>query len=512
LLPPHLEGDTVRHDSSLPREFDELKRRTDAQGRGYAFEAFIGKMFQAEHFRVERKSRGTRQIDLFATLGNEVYLVETKWRKGRVNINDVESLFTRLESKPSSVIGLLVSYSGFTAQVRDKVREKSHRPVLLVSGRELEGALGWRCNFIVLLRQKKEALLIHREVLLDAEPKRRIKKRRTMLDDLPRSDTKLLFPDGRRSHWWASNGDFGKFAFVAEMPDIDWVPTGGFGVTADIVIPLDDQDDFLELLHQLAEMNWMTGHGTWSIQQATVNWHGFGAQALGEALVAWKERYKGLETHHTEELCYFEEIDDGFYTLTAAITADDLRIVWQAELSFQLVGIPLDLMPLRELCDRLGVRERIHFRPRSEKSVERSHPPRNAKRRSVTPIGFVVSSPDSGIGEDSKWVSGIVVENPFRRKRGSEEEWIPDMLGDSQYLICSLRSWHQVDTIKSVYEFWEFESAWSSDALIVRAIADWADDQDKGTPTLSLRAKSFTAKHEEVEFVQSDASDAHQSS
>lgn len=165
----------MRHDSSLPREFDELKRRTDAQGRGYAFEAFIGKMFQAEHFRVERKSRGTRQIDLFATLGNEVYLVETKWRKGHVNINDVESLFTRLESKHSSVIGLLVSYSGFTAQVRDKVREKSHRPVLLVSGRELEGALGWRGNFIVLLRQKKEALLIHREVLLDAEPKRRIK-------------------------------------------------------------------------------------------------------------------------------------------------------------------------------------------------------------------------------------------------------------------------------------------------------------------------------------------------
>jgi hypothetical protein len=50
------------------------------------------------------------------------------------------------------------------------------------------------------------------------------------------------------------------------------------------------------------------------------------------------------------------------------------------------------------------------------------------------------------------------------------------MLSDSEYLICRLRNWHLVDNPKSRYELWEFESAWTSDALIVRPLADWPDE------------------------------------
>ena len=76
----------MRDSSALPKEFESLKQRTDAHRRGYDFQPFVGRIFQAKHFRVEKKPRAAkpRQVDLFATRGDEVYLIETKWRKDRI--------------------------------------------------------------------------------------------------------------------------------------------------------------------------------------------------------------------------------------------------------------------------------------------------------------------------------------------------------------------------------------------------------------------------------------------
>jgi hypothetical protein len=476
----------MRDSSPLPREFALLKQRTDAIKRGFDFESFVGRMFHAKNFRVEKKARTAkpRQVDLFATRGNEVYLIETKWRKDSANINDVDALFTRLEAVQSSVTGILVSYAGFTDQVVAQVKQKANRPILLLSGLEIENTLGWSGDFLKLLRDKKEALLVHREVLLDSEPKRKDKAPKIKPSDLPPSRTEFLYPDGLRSSWFTSGGGFGMFTFVPEMPDIDWVTAGGSGVSIDIAVSVDGQNGLLEVIHQMAEMGWVSTNGSWSIQQATANWHGFGTKALCEALQGWAKRYEGLETHHSEEVCYFDEIDDGFYTLTASISADKRRSIWHAELSFQLVGIPLDTKPMQELCKQFGIHERINFRPRNEKSVNRSRPPRNAKRRQVKPIAFVVASPDPEMLGDEEWIVGIVIKNPFIVKEGSKRKpwpkWAPDMLRDSQYLICSLRSWHQVASIgKYRYEFWDIESSWTSDALLVRALTDWREDDDE---------------------------------
>lgn len=473
----------MRDSSALPKEFESLKHQINPHRRGYDFQPFVGRLFQAQHFKVEKKPRAAkpRQVDLFASRGTEVYLIETKWRVDPANIDDIDSLITRLAAVPSSVTGILVSYMGFTKEVVAQVKNKSDRPVLLVSGLEIENALGWSGNFLKLLHDKKQALLVNREVLLDDAPKGRSSIKKVKASDLPSSATEFLYPDGHRSSSFTSGGGFGMFTFVPEMPDIDWVSAGGSGVSVDIEVSVDGQNGLLEVIHQMAEMGWVSTNGSWSIQQATANWHGFGTQTLCDALQSWATRYEGLETHHSEELCYFDEIEDGFYTLTASISADKRRSIWHAELSFQLVGIPLDLNPLRELCDRLGVHERIHFRPRGELSVDRGHPKRGGtKLRAVVPVAFVVASPDSEILGDSEWVIGIVVKNPFRLRHGSKSKtmptWIPHMLSDTQYLVCGLRSWHAVDSHKSAYDLWMIESAWTSDALIVRAIADWRSD------------------------------------
>ena len=93
----------------------------------------------------------------------------------------------------------------------------------------------------------------------------------------------------------------------------------------------------------------------WSIQQATANWHGFGADSLVGALQGSKKRYEGLKRAHTEELCYTDNCGDGVYTLVAQVSADRYRLVWRAELSFQLPGIPLDPGPYQELGAHFGL-------------------------------------------------------------------------------------------------------------------------------------------------------------
>jgi hypothetical protein len=506
----------MRDSSALKKEFESLKRLTDAHRRGYDFQPFVGRLFQARNFRVEKKARAARprQVDLFATRGGEMYLIETKWRKDRANSGDIDSLFTRLAAVPASVTGILVSYAGFTDEVVAKVKQESNRPVLLVSGFEIERALGWSGDFLKLLRDKKQALLVNREVLLDEAPKRRINAKKIKWSDLPSLTTEFLYPDGHRSSWLVSDGGFGMFAFIPEMPDIDWVSAGGSGVSVDVAVSVDGQNGLLEIIHQMAEMGWTSANGSWSIQQATANWHGFGTKSMGEALQGWATRYEGLETHHSEELCYVDEIDDGFYTLTASISADKDRSVWHAELSFQLVGIPLDLNPLWELCERLGVHERIHFRPRNEPSVNRGHPDRGAKLRSVVPVAYVVASPDSEMFGDSEWVVGIVVENPFKLGCGSKRKtmptWVPSILSDTQYLICSLRSWHAADSHKSGYDLWTIESAWTSDALVVRAIADWRSDDEGEEMILQLYGDVTLEKDDngEVDVTPVEADDA----
>jgi hypothetical protein len=109
----------------------------------------------------------------------------------------------------------------------------------------------------------------------------------------------------------------------------------------------------------------------------------------------------------------------------------------------------------------------------------------------VTPVAFIVEeneweeNPEDEGKEhpkDLEWVSGIVVKNPFypsgRTENGSGSDWLPNMQSESEYLICNLRSWHPLSNPRSTYRQWNSESAWTSDALVVRPLVDW-DEEDR---------------------------------
>jgi hypothetical protein len=326
------------------------------------------------------------------------------------------------------------------------------------------------------LRRKAEHLVTHRQAWFSGG-KKAVAARRQRDTDLPGPLRQIVAPDGRRSAWFKCEGDYSPVVFVSDLPDIDWVTGGGFGVSMDIPGPSQDQSELLEMLEQFSHLGWMTAESAWSIQQIEANWHGAGAKSFAEVLSDWRGRYEGLtKVHHTEEFCFFDVCEGGFFTLTGQIGADDRRQVWHLNVSFQLSGVPLDQGPLLQLCRLLDPPGVPLFRPRGESSVKDEHlslrdRPRLEVLASV--VQFDESDPD-----EPEWVTGLVVVNPYLGRR--HPSWWPPALGDLEVLQCDLRSWHPLGVEKRTYRLWSCSWAWTSDAIVVRPRADWDDPKSGG--------------------------------
>ncbi len=178
-----------------------------------------------------------------------------------------------------------------------------------MTGDELEHAIGWDGDFIRLIRQKHSSMVVHSKTVFMSSRRQAPRQRRR--STLPVTQETIVLDDGDRSKWLTCGGGFGQCVFVRDLPDIDWVPGGGGGVTLDVPTSTGDQRGLLDLLQELTELGWTTEKSRWSIQQAETTWHGVGTRSFAEVLPAWKERYRTLqEIHHTEEFCYVDECDD----------------------------------------------------------------------------------------------------------------------------------------------------------------------------------------------------------
>jgi hypothetical protein len=426
-----------------------------------------------------------------ATMGEQEYLIEAKWWAKPIGTPEIQSLEDRLKQTSTSVVGVLVSYSGFTAPAIDRVERKAKRPILLVTGEEIERAIDWDGDFMRMLRQKREALRVHSKVVFVSARSQRPRHRKKR--SLPSALETFVLGNGTPLHVLASGGGYGQFAFVRELPDIDWVPGSGLGVTLDVGTTATDESELLAVLYELSNLGWLTRKSRWSIQQSTTNWHGAGAKTFADALVDWRSRYRDLEdVHHTEEFCYVDACDDiGFYSLTGQVAAHTPRIAWRSSLSFQLSGIPVNLEPLRHLCGVLDPSSNLYFRPRKEESVSR-HCLTPDESRILDVVGYVGEEDEfQADPNDREWAVGVVAENPywskFTKKRAETPNWWPDIASDSELIVCSLRSWHPMGQVKKVYRLWSCESAWTSDALAFSPVADWDRDDDDGDVVIESR-------------------------
>jgi Restriction endonuclease len=271
--------DSTYHHSPFVREIRRLKEMRDYQRRGYDFQDFVGSLFKDRHFNVV-PSPGTakpRQTDLLATRGDDAYLIETKWRRSKANIADIDSLFNRLDAVPATVLGLMVSYAGFTEEAIRRVELRSDRPVILIMGSELEQLVERERDIVQVLAQKRSALLTHRRVFFGATHRRQGQNKRGLL---AAASAEFVFLDGTRTKWISGGGAFGEFTFVQELPDVDWAPGEGRAVIFDMAVPVFDERGIVALLHHLSGMGWATDSARWSIQQTVTNWHGMGSKRV----------------------------------------------------------------------------------------------------------------------------------------------------------------------------------------------------------------------------------------
>ncbi|GAA1772754.1 restriction endonuclease [Nonomuraea bangladeshensis] len=478
-------------ESPLPTEFQRLRSSPDAHQRGLKLEELLERLFQQAHFRVQRNAgiARPRQTDLVASYGDRWYLIEAKWENTPVSVDVLDAVQSRLERAASAaVIGVIISVSGFTDTITEQVIHwRGRQPILLLGEEDLAQVLQAPETLANLLWTKWETLVTHGRVHLATGARNR--RQRQPSSNLPASDLTLLGADLNPLPYVSSGGGYAELVFVQDLPDVDWVPADGSGVCLDLPIRALNENGLADLLHALNSMGWITSRPSWSIQQATVNWHGIGAREFLDTLRAWKQRSDGLEQiHHTEQVMYFDVCQGGgFYTLAADVASHASRVISRCNVSFQLPGIPVDSQPLRHLFEQFDATAAGYFRPLTARAVIRRRAEINVP---LKPAGYLVSV-DPFLGDmfeaipccdkssgcppkPREWVTAILAENPFRQNSNvsAPRDW-PRSLEDSELIVCSLRSHHPLSKIPNAYHLDSWEHARTSDMRAFRPVADW---------------------------------------
>jgi hypothetical protein len=148
-----LEGNANAGSSGLPpapvfnratnvRFRDELKALwdLDPHPRGYAFEAYLKALFDTFGMRAREPFRLTgEQIDGSFQLGTDTYLLEAKWHRQKIGVDELDSFQSRVDRKAAWARGLFVSYTGFTDE--GLFAFGTGKKVICMEGRDIYEAL-----------------------------------------------------------------------------------------------------------------------------------------------------------------------------------------------------------------------------------------------------------------------------------------------------------------------------------------------------------------------------------
>ena len=125
----------------------------DPQARGYAFEKFLKDVFDAYGMSARASFRLTgEQIDGSFMLGEQIYLLEARWRDAKVDVGTLRAFNAKVEDKASWSRGLIISQSGFTA---DGLHAFGHsKSVVCMDGLDLHEVLSCRLDLAEVISLK----------------------------------------------------------------------------------------------------------------------------------------------------------------------------------------------------------------------------------------------------------------------------------------------------------------------------------------------------------------------
>jgi hypothetical protein len=108
--------------------------------RGYAFEGFLRRCFEAAGLKAREPFRNTgEQIDGSFLLADETYLLEAKWHSSPTGVADLHVFHGKLDQKAAWARGLFVSYTGFTSD--GLTAFGSGKRLICMDGRDIYDAL-----------------------------------------------------------------------------------------------------------------------------------------------------------------------------------------------------------------------------------------------------------------------------------------------------------------------------------------------------------------------------------
>lgn len=125
------------------------------QERGFAFERFLGEMFQAYGLSPRSSFRLVgEQIDGSMTLDGEVYLLEAKWQDAQTGAADLLTFSGKVSGKSTWARGVFVSYSGYTPDGLEAFARGRATNIICVDGFDLYEVLNRPLDVRDLLRAK----------------------------------------------------------------------------------------------------------------------------------------------------------------------------------------------------------------------------------------------------------------------------------------------------------------------------------------------------------------------
>lgn len=145
--------------SELKSEFYTWIASSERQGRGYALETILNRLFELFDFDPKGSFKCTgEQIDGAFSFNFEEYLLEVKWRKKQTALADLDSFSGKIGRKFENTLGLFISISGFSEEAVSQLKNSPDKRVLLMDGGDLIAILEERITLSdLLMRKRKEA-------------------------------------------------------------------------------------------------------------------------------------------------------------------------------------------------------------------------------------------------------------------------------------------------------------------------------------------------------------------
>lgn len=109
---------------------------------GVEFEYLMVRLFELSGLQVSYSiASANEQIDGVIHLDQIPFLVESKKCKNKIDIEPIAKLMSRLQTRPSFTMGLIISLSGITSAALEYMKYLQPRNIIIFQGTEIELAI-----------------------------------------------------------------------------------------------------------------------------------------------------------------------------------------------------------------------------------------------------------------------------------------------------------------------------------------------------------------------------------